>query len=97
MTTVISLAVSEPIPVTRTASPDAFARSVTMDDRPPSMELGRQAVLHLLESAADTSPVNGLTHNHYKYPARFSPLFVRALIQAFSHLGRRPRSCQATS
>lgn len=58
-----------------------------MDDRPPSMELGRQAVLHLLESAADTSPVNGLTHNHYKYPARFSPLFVRAVIQAFSEPG----------
>jgi hypothetical protein len=28
--------------------------------------------------------VSGLTHNFYKYPARFSPLFTRAAIQVFT-------------
>ncbi len=31
--------------------------------------------------------VSGLTHNFYRYPARFSPLFVRAAIQAFTEPG----------
>jgi len=32
-------------------------------------------------------PVSGLTHGFYRYPARFSPLFVRAAIEAFSDPG----------
>jgi hypothetical protein len=32
-------------------------------------------------------PVRGLTHNFYRYPARFSPLFARATISAFSEPG----------
>lgn len=31
--------------------------------------------------------VAGLTHQHYKYPARFSPTFVAAVIEAFSTPG----------
>src|SRR5438477_3221411 len=38
----------------------------------------------LVEAARDMSPVAGLTHNFYRYPARFSPKFVRATIEAFS-------------
>jgi hypothetical protein len=41
----------------------------------------------LIASARDTSPVSGLTHNHYKYPARFSPKFVRTAITAFTEPG----------
>lgn len=41
----------------------------------------------LVDGARDPSPVNGLSHNHYKYPARFSPKFVRAAIEAFSEPG----------
>ena len=32
----------------------------------------------LAEAAADHKPVSGWTHNFYRYPARFSPQFVRA-------------------
>lgn len=41
----------------------------------------------LIEAARDTKPVNGLTHTFYRYPARFSPRFVRASIQAFTQPG----------
>ena len=32
-------------------------------------------------------PVGGFTHNYYRYPARFSPSFARAAIEAFSQPG----------
>ena len=32
-------------------------------------------------------PVAGLTHNFYRYPARFSPLFSRETIKAFTQVG----------
>ena len=32
----------------------------------------------LIEGARNTQPVRGLTHGFYKYPACFSPAFVRA-------------------
>ena len=31
--------------------------------------------------------VSGLTHSFYRYPARFSPLFVRAVIESFTRSG----------
>jgi hypothetical protein len=40
-------------------------------------------------AARDTRPVSGLTHNFYRYPARFSPSFARAAIDAFSQPGDR--------
>lgn len=39
------------------------------------------------ESIHSNRPVNGLTHNFYRYPARFSPEFTRAIIQTFSQEG----------
>jgi len=41
----------------------------------------------LIEAACDASPVSGLTHNFYRYPARFSPKLVRAAIESFSEPG----------
>ncbi len=41
----------------------------------------------LVAGARDDEPVRGLTHGFYKYPARFSPAFVRAAIQAFTKPG----------
>jgi hypothetical protein len=38
----------------------------------------------LLEGIYSEDPVVGLTHNFYRYPARFSPLFTRAAIDAFT-------------
>jgi hypothetical protein len=41
----------------------------------------------LIAAARDLAPVSGLTHNFYRYPARFSPSFVRAAIHALSDPG----------
>lgn len=41
----------------------------------------------LIAAALDKSPVSGLTHKFYKYPARFSPVFVRNVISALSEPG----------
>jgi DNA modification methylase len=38
----------------------------------------------LAEAARDTSPVSGLTHNFYRYPARFAPGFASAAIRCLS-------------
>lgn len=81
------LASAQDIVATRTAAPDAFASLVALVDRAPALALSPCAVSHLVASALDTRPVSGLTHNHYKYPARFSPLFVRAAIETFSEPG----------
>lgn len=49
-----------------------------------SVKRGMEAVVH---AARSTTPVSGLTHNFYRYPARFSPTFVRAVIQELSEPG----------
>lgn len=41
----------------------------------------------LVEAARDKSRVSGLTHNFYRYPARFSPKFVRRVIEQFTEPG----------
>ncbi len=41
----------------------------------------------LIEAARNVKRVSGLTHDFYKYPARFSPSFVREAIQAFTQPG----------
>lgn len=41
----------------------------------------------LVTAARDTARVSGLTHNFYRYPARFSPRFVREVVEAFSRPG----------
>jgi DNA modification methylase len=41
----------------------------------------------LLTAIATKDPVSGYTHNFYRYPARFSPLFVREVIRHYSRPG----------
>ena len=41
----------------------------------------------LLCAIEDQQPVTGLTHNFYRYPARFSPTFARQVILHFSEPG----------
>ena len=48
---------------------------------------GENSLQELVRVARDAAPVSGLTHNFYRYPARFSPPFVRAAIDAFSEPG----------
>jgi len=42
--------------------------------------LSAEAVERLIAGVRDAKPVSGLTHNFYRYPARFSPTFARAFI-----------------
>jgi hypothetical protein len=51
------------------------------------VELSETAQAALVAGARDAEPVSGLTHGFYKYPARFSPAFVRAVIQTFTKPG----------
>jgi hypothetical protein len=41
----------------------------------------------LLAAIATKDPISGSTHNFYRYPARFSPLFVREVISQYSSSG----------
>lgn len=41
----------------------------------------------LMAAIATRDPISGNTHNFYRYPARFSPLFVREVIRHFSKPG----------
>ncbi len=52
--------------------------------RPPTLNLPSAAQAALVAGARDREPVRGLTHGFYKYPARFSPSFVRAAIETFT-------------
>lgn len=51
------------------------------------LKLPRSAEAALINGARDSEPVRGLTHGFYKYPARFSPAFARAVIETFSRPG----------
>src|ERR1700730_18516189 len=53
----------------------------------PLLRLPAAAEAALISGARDTEPVRGLTHGFYKYPARFSPAFVRAAIETFTSPG----------
>lgn len=56
-----------------------------MGEAPSSLlELPASAEAALIEGARNTQSVKGLTHNFYRYPARFSPAFARAVINAFT-------------
>jgi DNA modification methylase len=41
----------------------------------------------MLAAVSADDPVAGYTHNFYRYPARFSPIFVRHVIESFSRPG----------
>jgi DNA modification methylase len=48
---------------------------------------GEDSLRRIRRAARDDSPVSGLTHRHYKYPARFSPAFASAVIEELSQPG----------
>jgi hypothetical protein len=56
-------------------------------DSPVRAPLNESVAASFLEAVHTQKPVGGLTHGFYRYPARFSPLFARATIEAFSHPG----------
>jgi hypothetical protein len=53
----------------------------------PILDLPADAQAALMAAARDLEPVRGLTHGFYKYPARFSPSFVRTAIEIFTAPG----------
>src|SRR5947209_2346116 len=51
------------------------------------LRLSDDAQAVFIAAARDGRPVRGLTHDFYKYPARFSPIFARAAIELFTRPG----------
>jgi hypothetical protein len=51
------------------------------------LHLPAKQLQNLVNAARSAEPVSGYTHDFYRYPARFSPLFARACIQAFTDPG----------
>jgi hypothetical protein len=51
------------------------------------LRLSAKHIQSLVDAARTAKPVAGYTHDFYRYPARFSPLFARACIQAFTDPG----------
>lgn len=51
------------------------------------LDLDKVSQEAIVEGALSQEPVSGLTHNFYRYPARFSPLFARGAIEALSSTG----------
>jgi len=46
--------------------------------------LGKESMIALSIAAKDSQRISGLTHNFYRYPARFSPQFAATAIEHFS-------------
>jgi len=55
--------------------------------RTKSLALSNLTFERLTKSALDRNRIVGLTHNFYRYPARFSPTFASTAIQLFSKHG----------
>lgn len=49
--------------------------------------VAHESLAPFLSALHNTAPVRGLTHDFYRYPARFSPEFARAVIEKFSKPG----------
>lgn len=84
-------AFSGDVPISHAASGDVstdmFAPIVPVESRPRPLQLDSDKIASFIAGARDKSPVSGLTHAHYKYPARFSPILVSAAVEAFTRPG----------
>ena len=60
---------------------------IKTDQRVSSASRRRPNVPSLIAAAIDGDHVSGLTHNFYRYPARFSPRLARAVIEEFTQPG----------
>lgn len=58
-----------------------------MNDLSPNLGNQFGVSQRLVDAARDQSRVTGLTHQFYRYPARFSPSFVRGAIETFTQPG----------
>jgi hypothetical protein len=62
-------------------------RAGPCDDHLAAQKFRDVIIGRFLDAVHNQKPVGGLTHNFYRYPARFSPLFPRAAIETFSAPG----------
>lgn len=75
-----------PLPDSAVARPSTATVGAAADPDAP-LPIRSEEFDRLVAAARDPSPVTGYTHNFYRYPARFSPKFVRAAIEIFSRSG----------
>lgn len=61
--------------------------AINMNNFSPDLGLEAGLSQRFIEATRDQSRVKGLTHEFYRYPARFSPTFVRGAIEAFTEPG----------
>ena len=52
-----------------------------------TIRLNEATANHIKKAAINDKAVCGLTHNFYRYPARFSPIFANQVITAFTEPG----------
>lgn len=52
-----------------------------------TLDIGAEQLKSVIAGVKDANPVSGITHNFYRYPARFSPAFARAFIAACTSRG----------
>src|SRR5579885_2137321 len=62
-------------------------RSRPQSTTSPELRLPQALADQLIQAARSSDSISGLTHNFYRYPARFSPALVRAAIRAFTEPG----------
>ena len=62
-------------------------RRCQIDKTVGEVETATDPIQELIDAVNSQEPVNGFTHKYYRYPARFSPLFPRAVIRAFTEPG----------
>lgn len=77
----------EPQPMTPTVRSAAIIQPIPAPVMAPLLPLDHDAQLALIAGARDAKPVEGLTHCHYNYPARFSPQMVGQIIETFTRPG----------
>jgi|SRR5215211_3193102 len=60
---------------------------MTISVRHPDVHVNPDLFANFIAAVHNRNPVQGFTHNFYQYPARFSPLFARTAIVAFTEPG----------
>jgi len=60
---------------------------MTISPRDLDVDINLEFFTNFVEAVHNRKPVQGYTHNFYRYPARFSPLFARTAIAAFTEPG----------
>ncbi|KQT33662.1 hypothetical protein ASG29_06530 [Sphingomonas sp. Leaf412] len=69
---------------TSVAPNETSSEAYSLAPPPAPLPLSEASQRALIDRARDTQAVGGLTHRHYNYPARFSPLLVAEAIETFT-------------